>query len=131
MINIEHLLPKVDWEKPDYELARQFKVPQDKIARVRKKVWPVDHRLHKTKHKPYDIERKDYSHFDWQLTDAQLGRQHNLSRERVRQVRQMLKAPASPRKGYWSDCTPRSQPRLERHRKLLNLSSNRGVAFGL
>jgi hypothetical protein len=83
----------VDWTKSLKELAVETGLPIPQIARIRLKLGIKVQRGFKSKYSGQNIAES----WDWSQKDATLAKEAGLSRERIRQIRNLLGKPKIPR----------------------------------
>jgi hypothetical protein len=88
----------VDWSKPDVELAEEMGYRSgSSIGANRRRVGaPKSPRWHQYRSKFKEPNRAKWRSWDWSKQNAELARETGLTKERIRQIRQLLGAPESP-----------------------------------
>jgi hypothetical protein len=118
----------VDWSKSDVELAEEMGLRSGgSIGAVRRRIGaPKSPRWHQLRAKFREPNLVKWRSWDWSKQDVVLAREAGLSRERIRQIRQLLGAPRSPHHG--SDSARRRQNILALQWAAENLDRLRGMS---
>lgn len=87
----------VDWSKQDVELAEELGSTGSYIGDIRRRIGaPKSPRFHKYRSKFIEPTLAKWRSWDWSKQNFELAQETGLSRERIRQIRQLLGAPRSP-----------------------------------
>lgn len=84
-----------DWQMSNGELAAQYGASYSTVSIMRQRCAPHTKSRRLAWRHEMAVNRARWQAFNWQQSDAGLARQHGLSRERVRQIRQLISAPKS------------------------------------
>ena len=89
-----------DWSKSNVELAEEMGFSSSFVGDIRRRVGaPKSLHFHKYRAKFKKPNLTKWRSWDWSKQDIELAREKGLSRERIRQIRQLLGLPKSPRHG--------------------------------
>ena len=89
-----------DWSKTDTELAEEMGLAISSIGWIRRRVGaPKSPRFHKWRVKLTEPNLAKWRSWDWSKQDVELAGETGRTRERIRQIRQLLGAPRSPHHG--------------------------------
>ena len=93
-----------DWSKTDTELAEEIGLAISSIGWIRRRVGaPKSPRFHKWRVKLTEPNLAKWRSWDWSKQDVELAGETGRTRERIRQIRQLLDAPRSPHHGsHWA-----------------------------
>ena len=117
-----------DWSKPDVELAEEMGFSNSSIGRIRRRIGaPKSPRYHKPRSKFREPNLAKWRSWDWSKQDVELARETGLSRERIRQIRQLLGVPKSPR--HWNRRASRRQNELALQWAAENLDRLSGLSW--
>jgi len=88
----------VDWTKTDVELAEAMGYrSSSSIGAIRRRIGaPKSPRWHQHRSKFREPNLVKWRSWDWSKQNAELARETGLTKERIRQIRQLLGAPQSP-----------------------------------
>ena len=91
----------VDWSKQDVELAEEMGLRSGSSIGVnRRRIGaPKSPRYRQRRSKFLEPNLAKWRSWDWSKQDVELARETGLSRERIRQIRQLLGVPKSPHQG--------------------------------
>jgi hypothetical protein len=116
-----------DWSKPDVELAEEMGFSNSSIGIIRRRIGaPKSPRWHQRRSKFREPYLAKWRNWDWSKQDVELARETGLSRERIRQIRQLLGVPKSPH--HRSDSASRRQNTLALQWAAENLDRLRGLS---
>lgn len=116
-----------DWSKPDVELAEDMGFSNSFIGVIRRRIGaPKSPRWHKYRSKFKEPSLAKWRSWDWSKQDVELAREKGLSRERIRQIRQLLGVPKSPY--HKSGSVSRRQNALALQWAAKNLGRLRGLS---
>lgn len=128
----------VDWTKQNRDIASELSTNPSYVGLMRRKLGKPKSPRHWSRNpKLKENNRKEWKSWDWSKTDAELGRQHSLCRERTRQIRKLLGFKPSPRGGNrkydwskvdWNQNNKAIASKLGTHPS--NVSLRRAVAGG-
>jgi hypothetical protein len=90
----------MDWSKSNVELADELGSAASHISYMRRRIGaPQSPRFHKTRAKLKEPRLAKWRSWDWSKRNVVLAGETGLSRERIRQIREMLGVPKGPPKG--------------------------------
>ena len=118
----------VDWSKQDVVLAEEMGLSSRLIGGIRRRIGaPKSPCWHKRRSKLGEPSLAKWRSWDWSKQDIELASETDLSRERIRQIRQLLGVPKSPH--HWNRRASRRQNELALQWAAENLDRLSGLSW--